>query len=333
MLKDKNSVLNRIESIIGGFEEDDKKIFKAISNLAPDFNIYVNNFYLDFKTSVKELDKYAIYTLTAFSEFERLLKNKNKYNTEILSLNAIVLIYGYAMLLNQALDSGIISKELNKEIKEYAIRKKISEFDALSILDANTPPSLEVKRYRKGVEILLNPKIKEEVEKLKKYNLFNDSDMEGLENKLYMEIRKGYLITSREFNSFLKFFKKNEYFPLLSAIEMLVQIIDHPGSVSVDDKQTKIDDIDLKSLIEIYAKAKIYKDITGVEIRNKVLMLYFELLKEIANKKQMNLYSPIRAFVEQLQDYYGDFVILYNLNNKRGAYEKLKEWYSILEGE
>jgi len=122
--KNKNSVLNKIKLIIGGFEGDDKKIFKVISDLAPDFNIYVDSFYLDFENNLKKLDEYALYTLTAFSEFERLLKNKKKYKIENLSLNAIVLIYGYAMLLNQALDSGIISKELSREIKNMQITKK-----------------------------------------------------------------------------------------------------------------------------------------------------------------------------------------------------------------
>ena len=154
--------------------------------------------------------------------------------------------------------------------------------------------------------------------------------MEELENKLYMEIKKGYLINSQEFNNFLQFFKKIEYFPILSAVGMLAQIIDHPSSVGMYNKPSKLNDDELKPLIEVYTKARMYKDITGIEIRNKVLMLYFEVLKEIANKKQINLYSPIRSFVEQLEDYYGDFVILYDLNNKSGAYKKLKEWYNIL---
>jgi hypothetical protein len=331
MYKNKIPVLDKIKRIVGGFEEDDKKIFEVISNLSPDFDVYANNFYLDFKNSIKKLEEYSLYTLTAFSELERLLKNKDRYEIENLSLNAIVLIYGYAMLFNQALDSGIISKGISTEIERYANNKKISESDVLLILDENSPASLEVKRYNKGGEILHNPEIRKEIEKLKGFNLFDDSDMEGLENKLYAEIKDGYLINSEQFNIFFKLFKEIEYFPILNAVRILVQIMDYPSpKASIQGKPAKLDD-ELKPLADMYAKAKMYKDITGIENKNKVFMLYFDVLKEIANKKQINSYSPIRSFVEQLEDHYENFVKLYDLNDKSRAYEKLKKWYSILE--
>ncbi len=287
---------------------DAKHVFKSLQSLSPDFNMFVNEFYDSFKDDIdlNTLDKYGKIFLKTRTELDklaiRLEADANDY--ELITANAIILVYGYAEIFNQAMDIGIISKYLDKRIRAISNAHDTDPIYLLQQLDdMSAYKSVAMKRYD-SARALLNDKAL--VAKLKDIwaidNIFDDSYMQINDAKLHSALLESGLTKNNLLSNYLNLFKIN-YFPSLMAIRLLLQTKKTGGHHKMKTKvaaNKRLKGADLDALERLYTRIKMWKDISGLEINNCHLKLYFDILDVFSTNKKIPLYSPIKLFVDKI---------------------------------
>lgn len=319
--------------------EDAREVFGAFIKIDPDFEKFVDSFYSDFSTcgvTPELIDKYGQISIQSGIEVKKIarmvLTTKDPGVIANLVLNAMVLIYGYSSMFNQAIDDGIIERGFNDKLEIFAKSRKVDDMSIFSVLDALEYSSFLTKRYFKTIEIVRDERIMGMLSKLLSIeSLMDDSKMREnaeLLTQLYVEAK---LDTNRVFLEYFRLFQM-DYFPLLAMAKLIDQVQRQGKPRNKPKKERNASVLDnFENEANLYLKLKRWKDISGIASNANQLRLYFEVLSTFAAMYDMELYSPISEFIESAKVANVKFKKEYDLGDLDGARMVLSAWDNILD--
>jgi len=318
-------------------EGDAGIMFSGAVKLSPDFEYFVNSIYKNFvliKPDYHIIDDFGLIIFQAWIELKKITQKIDIHNkTEYLNYisNSIILIHGYIIFFNQIFDdNGILEKEFTKRIKKKALEREVNEIEILSSLDSTSPLSLESIRYIKAVGIRKNKNIANDVKKLLLIKeLFDDFKLQKVNLKLNNLYNSLSIKSNIHFSKFLDLFSL-DCFPLLQAVRLLKQS-ESIGNKQSNSYQHKQQHSGLTDLQQIYNSIKFWKGITGLLANSGNMMFYFDIVKSFAVENKIELYSPIKKFLDKILKNGTDYKMFYNLDDINEAEMELKVWSHILD--